>query len=469
MRRLAQPSRLTAVAAVALPLLSLARPAALAAQQPSPSGAAAPSQNPGRIAAESYNLANGLKVILAENHTAQVVAVDVWYDVGSRNERPTRTGFAHLFEHMMFQGSEHVKKGEHFQLIERAGGSLNGSTQDDRTNYFETLPSNRLNLGLWLEADRMRSLAVTQPNLDNQREAVKEERRLRVDNQPYARTFIDGLPQAFDSATCFAYAHSSIGSMDDLNAAKLEDVQAFFRSYYAPNNATLVITGDFQPAEAKRLVEQYFGGIPRVPDPPPVACTQSFNRGQKRIRTVDNKATLPAVAATYLIPEYKSDDTPPLELLATILGRGESSRLNVRLGRETKATVATQAIAGLDPRRGPNFFVVFGIANQGVPADSVDRLLAAEVARVAADGVTDTELTKAKNAYRAGAIEDRQRALNVAEALHTADTFLGSYEAVNSALDRYMKVTAADLKRVATTYLRPENSLVITIVPEGSK
>jgi predicted Zn-dependent peptidase len=443
----------------------------LAAQQPTTTPAASTAsaqQNPGRIAAERYVLPNGLKVILAPNHTSQVVAVDVWYNVGSRNEQPTRTGFAHLFEHMMFQGSAHVKKGEHFQLIERAGGELNGSTADDRTNYYETLPSNRLNLGLWLEADRMRSLAITQQNLDNQREAVKEERRLRVDNQPYQKAFREGLPQAFDSATCFAYAHQGIGSMEDLNAAKLEDVQAFFKQNYAPNNATLVIAGDFQPAEAKRLVEQYFSGIPRVDTPPPVTCNQQFNRGQKRLRYPDAKATLPAVIQAYLIPEYKSDDWPALDLLSTILGQGESSRLNVRLGREAKATVAAQAFAGVGPRRGPNVFLLFAVANQGVAIDSVDRLLAAEAARVAAEGVTEAELTKAKNAYRASTIQERQEALNVAEALHTADMYLGSYEAVNTLVDRYNKVTADDLKRVAAAYLRPENSTVITIVPEAS-
>ena len=223
----------------------------------------AQAQAPATVAIESYTLPNGLKVHLVEDHSAQVVAVNVWYDVGSRNEREGRTGFAHLFEHMMFQGSANVKKAEHFQLVERAGGQMNGSTQPDRTNYFEVVPSNRLNLALWLEADRMRSLAVTAENLKNQQEAVKEERRLRVDNQPYSAGLVDSLPTIFDRATCFAYAHSIIGSMDDLNAATVADVKAFFDLYYAPNNATLVITGDFQPAEARRLVRDYFGGIPR--------------------------------------------------------------------------------------------------------------------------------------------------------------------------------------------------------------
>ena len=468
MRRLTLPlaavrARLLAPAVAAAAGLTAAAPLA------GPLHAQSAAQEPARITMETYTLPNGLEVILAEDHSSQVVAVDVWYDVGSRNERPGRTGFAHLFEHMMFQGSAHVKKSEHIQLVQRAGGNVNGSTADDRTNYFEALPSNRLNLGLWLEADRMRSLAVTQANLDNQREAVKEERRLRIDNQPYQKAFSEALPQAFDPATCFGYAHQGIGSMEDLNAAKLDDVQAFFKLYYAPNNATLVVTGDFQPAEAKRLIETYFGGIPRVEDPPPVTCAQQFNRGQKRLTFPDAKATLPAVVHTYLVPEFKSDDSPALSLLATILGQGESSRLNVRLGREAKATLQAQALASLGPRRGPNLFVAYGVANQGVPADSVDRLLAAEVARVAQGGVTDAELTKAKNAYRAGLIEGRQQALNVAEAIHTAKMFLGSHEAVNTELARYMKVTQEDLKRVATTYLRPENSLIITIVPEAAK
>ena len=212
----------------------------------------------GRITFDTFSLANGLRVITSEDHSTPVVAVDVWYNTGSRNERPGRSGFAHLFEHMMFQGSAHVKKAEHFQLVERAGGEENGSTQEDRTNYFEVLPSNRLNLALWLEADRMRSLAITQENFENQRETVKEERRLRVDNQPYARAFIDGLTLPFDSASCFAYAHSVIGDMADLNAATLPDVQAFFDTYYAPNNATLAVVGDFNPAELRRLITQYY-------------------------------------------------------------------------------------------------------------------------------------------------------------------------------------------------------------------
>ena len=447
----------TVAAAGAQPVRKDAPPAA----PPSAGAQAADAVTPGRVAFESYTLPNGLQVILSEDHSAQVVTVDVWYKVGSRNERPTRTGFAHLFEHMMFQGSANVQKGQHFQLVERAGGNLNGSTWDDRTNYYQTLPSNRLNLGLWLEADRMRSLAVTPANLDNQREAVKEERRMRIDNQPYATAFVDIMPAAFDSTACFGYAHPGIGSMADLNAAQVADVQAFFKQYYAPNNATLAVVGDFDPAEAKRLVQQYFGDIPRVDPPAPVTCDPKYNSGQVRRRVRDTKANLPALLHVFKVPAYSDADAPVIDLIATILGQGESSRLNQRLARETKAAAGTQALH--NARLGPGTLITFAVANQGVSVDSLDRLLAAEVARLSSDGVSEAELAKAKNAYRAATITERQRAFTVAEALQRANLFLGSPEAVNTDFDRFMKVTVADIRRVAQKYLRPDNSLVLII------
>ena len=423
-------------------------------------------QEPGKVKIESYTLPNGLAVHLVEDHSSQVVAVDIWYNVGARNEVLGRTGFAHLFEHMMFQGSANVKKAEHFQYVERAGGQLNGSTQADRTNYWEQLPSNRLNLGLWLEADRMRSLAITQTTLDNQREAVKEERRLRFDNQPYVGTLVDSIGLVYNKATCFAYAHSLIGSMTDLNAAKVEDVQAFFKQYYAPNNASLVIVGDFAPAEAKSLIAQYFTDIPRVPAPAAVQCSQPFNTGALRTRVTDKNATLPAILLFYRIPSVSDADFPALDLLSTILGIGESSRLNRVLARETKVAAGTQSLINpVGPVRGPGLFGSLAIANQGVPIDSVEKLLSAQVAKVAAEGVTEAELSKAKNTYRANTINGRQSALNLAEAVQFADLFLGGVDRVNTDLVRYNAVTAADIKRVAATYLRTDNSLTIVIVP----
>ncbi len=427
----------------------------------------ADAQTPAPIAVEDYSLPNGLKVVLAEDHSAQVVTVNVWYNVGSRDERPGRTGFAHLFEHMMFQGSKNVKKGDHMALVQQAGGDMNGSTADDRTNYYQTLPSNRLNLGLWLEADRMRSLEITKENFENQRETVKEERRLRIDNQPYTGAFLSSLTSGFDPGSCFAYAHETIGSMDDLNAATLPDVQEFFDTYYVPNNATLVVTGDFAPDETKRLIANYFGGIPSKPAPPPVVCEQEFNTGAQRRSVTDAKANLPAVLLLYRIPEYKNTDTPALEFLATILGGGESSRLNRTVVRDAKAAVAVQAIAGLGARRGPNVFAVLGITNQGVSPDSVEMLLAQQLADVAANGVTDAELAKAKNAYRAARIDELQTSMGRAEAIHTADMFLGDPKAVNDDLARHMAVTVEDIKAAAARYLRSENSVITLIKPEG--
>lgn len=418
------------------------------------------------ITHENYTLPNGLRVILAEDHSAQVVTVNVWYNVGARNERPGRTGFAHLFEHMMFQGSDNVKKGDHMALIERGGGNMNGSTADDRTNYYESLPSNRLNLGLWLEADRMRSLKITKENFENQRETVKEERRLRIDNQPYTGAFLNALTSVIDPKTCFAYAHETIGSMDDLNAATLDDVIDFHKTYYRPNNATLVVTGDFQPSEAKALIAQYFGDIPAGPTPPAVECEQPFNTGLQRKSVTDSKANLPAVHVLWRIPEYKSADWPALELLSTILGAGESSRLNQAVVREAKAAVAAQALAGVGPRRGPNVFGTLGIANQGVSPDSVEKLLTTQVQSIVSGGVNAEELAKAKNAFRASRIAGLETSMGRAEALQEATMYLGDSKAVTSNIDRFLAVTVEDIKRVAAKYLRPDNSTIVLIKPE---
>jgi predicted Zn-dependent peptidase len=451
-----------------LAALALAAPPARAQTPAAPvQPAAAPrALAPAPIRLERYQLPNGLSVILAPDRSTQVVAVDVWYDVGSRNEQPGRTGFAHLFEHMMFQGSANVRKGEHFQLIERAGGSMNGSTRADVTNYYESLPSNRLSLGLWLEADRMRSLAVTAANLQNQKEAVKEEKRLRFDNQPYIGTLLESLAGAYDQRSCFAYGHLLIGSMADLDSASVDDVRGFFKTYYAPNNATLVVAGDFDPAEARRLITQYYADIPRAAAPPPVRCEQPFSPGEQRRTVTDAKATLPAVLTVYRIPEYKSADLPALTLLNVILGQGESSRFNRSVVREARAAVAVQMFLNpVGPTRGPGLFAVLAIANQGVRPDSLERLVAAQVARVAAAGVDEAELAKAKNAYLAERIDGLQRNLARAEAIHTANTFLGDPNAVNTDLQRFAAVTAADVRRVAQRYLVPANSLIVLIAP----
>jgi len=420
----------------------------------------------GQIPYEAFTLPNGLRVIYSEDHSTPIVSVDVWYNTGSRNERPGRSGFAHLFEHMMFEGSAHVKKGEHFQLISRAGGSENGSTAEDRTNYYETVPSNRLNLALWLEADRMRSLAITDENFHNQRETVKEERRLRVDNQPYSPAFIDGMTWPFDSAGCFAYAHTVIGSMDDLNAARLSDVRAFFDTFYAPNNATLVVVGDFKPLELRRYVNQYFSEIPRHPEPPPVRCTARLAPGIQRREVTDVHANLPAVLRIYRAPPHGDPDTRALELLNVSLGQGESSRLNVAVVRREKAALGTQVIVNpYDSRRGPGVLLVLAIANQGVDPLKLDTIVTAQLDSIRAAGVTEEELTKAKNTFRSSFIHTRETTLGKAEELHHYDMFHPSLAEINSDLERFLAVTAADIRRVAAKYLDPANAVVIVVKP----
>ena len=423
----------------------------------------------GRIAFEQFTLPNGLRVIYSEDHSTPIVSVDVWYEVGSRNERPGRSGFAHLFEHMMFQGSAHIKKAEHNQLIERAGGEFNGSTAEDRTNYWETVPSNRLNLALWAEADRMRSLAITEENFENQRQAVKEERRLRVDNQPYQAAFTDGLTWPFDSTSCFPYAHTVIGSMADLDSAKLSDVQAFFDNHYAPNNATLVVVGDFAPRELRRLVNQYFAGAPSHAVPEAPRCDASTTAAAPKRREVhDAHANLDAVLRIYRIPAHRHDDTPALELLNIILGQGESSRLNVAVVRREKAAVAAGGI--LNPfgsRNGPGIFVAYGIVNQGVSANRMDSLIGLQLDSIRVNGITPAELEKAKNVLRSGFIGNRETTLGKAEELHHYLTFHTAIDEINTDLDRLLAVTSDDVKRVANTYLAPGN-LTLLIVRAGA-
>ena len=415
------------------------------------------------------SLPNGLTLIVHEDHSTPIVTTDVWFHVGSGDEKPGRTGFAHLFEHLMFMGSEHAENPQFDRLLEAAGANNNGSTTEDRTNYYESGPSSALPLMLWLEADRMGWLLPTmdKPKVDLQRDVVKNERRQSYENQPY------GLVADYEPKLMYPAGHPYswpvIGSMADLSAASVDDVKNFFRQYYAPNNASLVVAGDFVAADAKRLIEQYFADVPRVAAPPRVACEQAFNTGPLRRTVTDKNATLAASVAFFRVPEEAHADHPAIELLSTILGQGESSRLNRSVVRDTKAAAAAQTLGLYGPTRGPNAFAVLAIANQGVAVDSVEKLVAAQIARIAADGVTEAELAKAKNAFRANKIMERETALNVAESVHYAETFLGDPLKVNTDLARYGAVTVADIKRVAAQYLQAANSLVLMIVPPEAK
>jgi zinc protease len=406
-----------------------------------------------------HTLPNGLRVILAPDHTAPVVAISVTYNVGSRNERPGRTGFAHLFEHMMFQGSENVGKGEHFILVFNNGGNMNGTTNEDRTNYFEALAKNQLDLALFLESDRMRSLVINQANLDNQRNAVKEERRLGIDNQPYgkAEEEIDNL--AYDN---FGYKHSTIGSMADLDAATVEDVKDFFRIYYAPNNAVLVLAGDFDPAKALQKVEKYFGSIPSQPAPPPVAMKEPEHYGERRETIYDSLARVPMIIMAYHIPAGNTPDNYAMQVLANVLATGESSRLYQLLVKQKQLVTDVEVQAGV--RRGPSLFYILAHLRPGVKTEDVEKAIDEEIDNVQKSGITDRELEKARTQFRRGQIQNRQSDLNVAIRLGHDAVYFDDPNLINTIFEKYNAVTAEQVRQAALKYLVPtERSVVIDL------
>jgi predicted Zn-dependent peptidase len=411
---------------------------------------------------KEYKLKNGLRVILSEDHSAPTYSISVTYNVGSRNEKPGRTGFAHLFEHMMFQGSENVGKGEHFILVLNNGGGMNGTTNADRTNYFETMPINQLDLGLFLEADRMKSLAITQANLDNQRNAVQEERRLGVDNQPYGKTFEVLFDTAYDN---FAYKHTTIGSMDDLNAATVEDVAAFFKMYYAPNNATVVLVGDFNSDEVLGKVKKYFESIPQQPAPPAIDVTEPEQKAERRKNIDDTFARSTRLDIVYKIPQSNTPDWYALAVLGQILGSGQSSRLFQQLVKEKQ--LAVQVFAGAQERRGPSLGSIVAILPPTPAADpsAVEKAVYAEIERLKTEPVADWELEKVRMQIR------RQRAQSLRSTLFRA-ILLGQYAVyyddpgiINTLDQKYAAVTKEDIMRVARTYLKDTNRTVITTVP----
>ncbi len=406
-------------------------------------------------------LDNGLRVVMNQDDTVPTVAVSVYYDVGSRNEAPGRSGFAHLFEHMMFQGSANVDKGEHFSLIINRGGSANGTTSNDRTNYFETLPANELALGLWLEADRMRSLAVTQANFENQRATVMEERRQRIDNQPYVPSMLRINELAYGDY--FPYAHSTIGDMQDLIDAPLEAVKEFFDTYYAPNNAVLSIAGDFDAGEAMRLVEKYFGDIPSRPtatfsEPPPPVQTA------ERVETMyDPNATLPAFHIAYHIPPNRTPDHYPLEVLALILGDGESSRLYQTLVKQKE--ICQDIAVGTDDRRGPDLFSFWAVMATGHAPKEAQQLIFAALESIEEEGVTERELEKAKNRIRAAFVFGLQSNMARSQRLAEYELYWGDANLLKLELDYYLAVSMEDLRRVAGTYFEASNRTVLDVLP----
>jgi zinc protease len=421
-----------------------------------------------RLPIETYRLPNGLFVTLSEDHTAPIVAVNLWYHVGSANERVGRTGFAHLFEHMLFQGSAHVKENEHFELVNRAGGTLNGSTWLDRTNYFETVPASQLPLALWLEADRMGWLlpAMTQQKLDTQRDVVKNERRWSVDNQPYG-TWWERLPAlAFPAEHPFH--HSLIGSMEDLTEASLEDVATFFSTYYTPDNAVLSIAGDFDPREARELVEQLFGRIPRGAGKPPLRdMTVPPTFGGWLREVVEDDVMVPRLFLAFRAPPFGTDAYYPASVAGAILGLRRGSRLYRSLVRERQ--VASEASAfTFDLSKGADLLVVDVTARPGVTAEALEAEVAAEIDRMHREGVDEREVQRAVALIETEFTKSMQSAGDRADALSKFATYFGDPSLVNVQAERHRTVTAADVNAFARERLGPDNRASLVYVPKSA-
>jgi len=422
-----------------------------------------------QIPIDTFRLPNGLFVTLSEDHTAPIVAVNLWYHVGSANERVGRTGFAHLFEHMLFQGSEDVGSNEHFEIIQRAGGQLNGSTWLERTNYFETVPSHQLEVVLWLEANRMGKLlpAMTQQKLDTQRDVVKNERRWSMDNQPYG-TWWEKLP-----ALCFPpehpFHHSLIGSMEDLDAASLDDVRSFFETFYRPENAVLTVTGDFEPGQARRWIEKHFGPIPRglgrppMPDP---AMPTVFGSWKREV-VVDN-VMLPRLFLAFLSPVYGGDRFYPAGVCSAILGMKKGSRLYKTLVRERQ--VAAEAISfTYNLTEGSDVLVVDVTGRPDVSSEQLQQEVAREVDELFANGVTDDEVARAVTLIQAEYITALQSASERADRLSMFATYFGEPSLINTQVDRYAAVTATEVNGFIRERLGENNRASLLYVPSEAK
>ncbi len=415
-----------------------------------------------RVDFKETTLKNGLRVITVEDRSAPVVALSITYNVGSRDERQGRTGFAHLFEHMMFKGSENVGSGEHFLLVFNNGGTMNGTTNEDRTNYFEALPSNQLDLALFLEADRMKSLAITKDNLDNQRNAVQEERRLGVDNQAYGVSQEKHQEMMYDN---FAYKHSTIGSMDDLNAASVEDVAAFFKMYYAPNNAVLVLVGDFNTNEALAKIRANFEGITRQPNPPAVDMAEPQQKAERRASLEDVLARAPRIDMAYKAVPGNTADFYALQVLSAALQTGQSSRLYQKLVKEKE--MVTSVGGFMDEKRGVGGFYTNATLRPGFKTEDVEAIIYTEINRLKEEPIADWELQKAKNTTRRNFINGLQSSLNRAVTLGQYTTYYNEPSLINARLDKVAAVTKEDVQRVANKYLLDTNRTVVITMPKA--
>jgi len=411
-----------------------------------------------------YRLNNGLRVVLNEDHSAPLVAINLWYHVGSKNERPGRTGFAHLFEHMLFSGSEHVGNNEHFRYVQSVGGVLNGTTFFDRTNYFETLPSNYLALGLWLESDRMGFFlpALTQEKLDIQRDVVKEERRQRYDNVPYGTAFERLLNLAYDPD--YSYHWPTIGSMEDLGAASLDDVRDFFTTWYRPDNATLTLVGDFVPSEARELVQQYFGDIAPGGSFPKFDLQRRPLDGERR-EVFRSPVQLPRLYRLYHLPGMGAPEWIHADLLSTILSGDKASRLEKALVLDKQ--IATDVAAYVLPTESAGMLMLQATAKEGVAVAEVEAAIDAEIERIASGGVTEEELIRAKTRSEVEFAHQIENYDTRADVISMMATYFGNAGMAQRWLEPYQEATAEEIAAMAQARLGRDDRVTIHYLPEG--
>lgn len=409
-----------------------------------------------------YKLDNGLNVILHRDNSTPIVAVTVLYHVGSKNEDPERTGFAHFFEHLMFEGSPNIGRGEYFKIVESAGGQLNANTSFDRTFYYEILPSNQLELGLYLESERMLHLKIDSIGVETQRKVVKEERKQSYENRPYGSL----LEKIFSNAyKVHPYRWIPIGSAQYIDQAKLEEFIEFYKTFYVPENATLSIAGDIDIDETKKLVEKYFGDIPRgnkpIPRPEVVEPPQ-----QKEIREIvyDN-VQLPMVVFAYHIPEQGTPDYYALRMLTTLLSGGESARLQKEIKDKKQMALAVGSIPlSLED---PGLFIVYGLTNVGVKAEDLENAIESEIDKVKKELISEYEFQKVRNQIESDFVNQNSRVAGIAENLADYLVYFGDPNLINTEIERYMKVTREDIKRVANKYFTKENRVVLYYLPKS--
>lgn len=417
-----------------------------------------------KITFEKYTLPNGLTVILHRDTTAPVVAVTTLYHVGSKNEDTARTGFAHFFEHLLFEGSDNIKRGEFMKYVNDAGGNLNANTSQDRTFYYELLPSNQLKLGLWLESERMMHAKIEQAGVNTQREVVKEEKRQRIDNQPYMSFQIEMLKRAFK---VHPYHWAPIGSMEHLNAAKLEEFIDFYHTFYVPNNAVLSIAGDINIAETRKLVEDYFAAIPRGTKPIPRPTVTEPPLGGEVRATIEDNIQLPAIFQAYRAPRQGSDEYYAFSMLSTILSGGPSSRMNKILVDQKQ--MALQAVSFPFFNEDAGLFISLAIANMGVKPEALESAMDSVVNGLKTAPVSESEFQKVRNQIETRFVSGNATMAGIAESLANYEVYFGDANLINTELARYQKVTREDLLNVAKKYLNKDNRVVLYYVPKGKK